>query len=340
MSEPAPAIAASRAASTGREVGLLCAFHVPATPDATRELEPQDIDAAIADGDGVVWLHLNLSNARARQLVALAAWLPQEVRELLCEHDARRRVEPVEHGVLAVFSDLTFGESSEPTEVGTLWSFTMQHLLVTGRTHPLLTSDKLRAAIRTGLRPGSAMELLVWLLSRRTASLRELAAEMTEQVGQIEDEILGGRIRQQREQLGRIRRFCAQLRRHFGPDRIAFRRLLQQPLPALRDSDVEAIRNEVEDLNFLIDEALELYERSKLLQEELASRVAENTGRSLYVLAILSAVFLPMTLITGIFGMNVAGLPGLTRTSAFWWVLLLIVAAGMATLAIIRRDRR
>ena len=47
-----------------------------------------------------------------------------------------------------------------------------------------------------------------------------------------------------------------------------------------------------------------------------------------------------MTLITGIFGMNVGGLPGLTSAGAFWRVMLLIVAAGVMTLALIsRRDR-
>jgi zinc transporter len=44
---------------------------------------------------------------------------------------------------------------------------------------------------------------------------------------------------------------------------------------------------------------------------------------------VVTAVFLPVTLITGIFGMNVAGLPGLADGSAFWWVML-----GMAGLAL------
>jgi zinc transporter len=103
---------------------------------------------------------------------------------------------------------------------------------------------------------------------------------------------------------------------------------------------MDAIRAEIDELSFLIDDVTELYERAKLLQEELASRVAEDTGRSLYVLAILSAVFLPMTLITGIFGMNVAGLPGLHGSGAFWWVLLLIVVAGTVTLATIFSRQR
>ncbi|MET0291880.1 MAG: CorA family divalent cation transporter [Steroidobacteraceae bacterium] len=327
------------AGSSSIEVGLLCGFHIRAG-GGTREIEPRDISAAVADPDGVTWLHFNLSHSRARQLIAQSDFLPEDVRDAFVNHVVHRRVAAIDGGILAEFSDLTFEEGSEPEEVAPLWSFVSDRLLVTGRTHPLQTPDRLRAAVRAGLVADTGFDLLVWLLAQRTSSLRDLANDMSEQVGQIEDDILSGRIREQREQLGRIRRFCAQLRRHFGPDRNAFRRLLQNPQNRLSAEIAEGLRLEVDELSFLVDEVLELYERSKLLQEELASRVAESTGRSLYVLAILSAAFLPMTLITGIFGMNVAGMPGMTEHAAFWRVMLLIVAAGAMTLALIsRRDR-
>lgn len=73
-------------------------------------------------------------------------------------------------------------------------------------------------------------------------------------------------------------------------------------------------------------------ERAKLLQEELASRLAENTGRNLHVLSLLTAVLLPMTLVTGVFGMNVAHLPG---ANSFPLVMLLIPASGGSTLAVL-----
>ncbi|MGH8531911.1 MAG: CorA family divalent cation transporter [Gammaproteobacteria bacterium] len=72
----------------------------------------------------------------------------------------------------------------------------------------------------------------------------------------------------------------------------------------------------------MVDDLDTIQERAKLLQEELAGRVAEMTSRNLVILSIVTTVFLPITLITGIFGMNVAGLPGLEDGSAFWWVIL------------------
>ena len=50
-------------------------------------------------------------------------------------------------------------------------------------------------------------------------------------------------------------------------------------------------------------------ERSRLLQDELNAKVAAQTNRNLYLLSILTAFFLPPTLVTGLFGMNTKGLP-------------------------------
>src|SRR5262249_53306832 len=146
----------------------------------------------------------------------------------------------------------------------------------------------------------------------------------------IEDEILAGNIEEQREQLGRSRRLCARLRRQFAPERADLGRVVHRSAE-LPEADRGLLESSVESLAFTIEEIAEIYERSKLLQEELASRLAENTSRNLYVLSLLTAVLLPMTLVTGVFGMNVAHLPG---ANSFPLVMLLILASGGITLAL------
>jgi Mg2+ and Co2+ transporter CorA len=50
-----------------------------------------------------------------------------------------------------------------------------------------------------------------------------------------------------------------------------------------------------------------LGERVKLLQEELAATVSDRTGRTLFVLTIVTVLALPINLAAGLFGMNVGG---------------------------------
>jgi zinc transporter len=313
--------------------GLICGFEITAGTTVDR-LFVDEIDAALEKPEGVVWLHFNLSDARARRwLVEDATFVPESLREVLNEHDGHRRIESVDEGLLLVISDFTFEADSDPAEVGALWCFARSRLLITARHHPLKSVDQLREQVRGGFAVPNAFHLIVQLLELRTVELQRVATQMLEHIDELEDEILAGGITRQREQLGRMRRLCARMRRHFGPEWSALQKLLNRTsLDVLDEDSRDLLRSATEDLGFAIEEVSELYERSKLLQEELASRVAENTNRNLYVLAILTAVFLPMTLITGIFGMNVAGLPGMHDADSFWNVTLLIIAAGVITL--------
>jgi zinc transporter len=315
--------------------GLICGYQLEAGRPP-REINAGGIVEAIAQRDAVTWLHFNLSDARARRWLLEASFLPTALREVLQEHNANRRIDAVEGGMLLVVSDFSYEHESDPSEMAPLWCYAGASLLITARLHPIKSSDELRLSMRGEATAVSGVDLATQLLELRTLRIKRLADRMTFQLDEIEDEILAGSIKAQRAHLGRARRLCARLRREFAPERSDLNRFLHRPdASSLAEGDRDLLQACSDALGFAIEEIAELYERAKLLQEELASRLAENTGRNLYVLSILTAVLLPMTLVTGIFGMNVAGLPGLSSQTSFWWVLLLILVSGAATLAIL-----
>ena len=98
-----------------------------------------------------------------------------------------------------------------------------------------------------------------------------------------------------------------------------------------------ALLDVVEEFRELVDDLTETQERAKLLQEELAARLAEQTNNNLYILSLFTALLLPPSLIAGIFGMNVVGVPGVQDGSemAFWWVMLGMMAVSLLVLIIL-----
>ena len=57
-----------------------------------------------------------------------------------------------------------------------------------------------------------------------------------------------------------------------------------------------------------MDDLLALQDRARSLQDELASRQAEETNRRLYLVSIMTTLMLPATFVTGFFGMNTGGM--------------------------------
>ncbi len=69
------------------------------------------------------------------------------------------------------------------------------------------------------------------------------------------------------------------------------------------------------------------------------SALGHRTNAIMRTLTVLTAVFLPLNLITGIFGMNFDGLPLIHRETGFWIALALMLGIGISATAVFWRKR-
>jgi Mg2+ and Co2+ transporter CorA len=69
------------------------------------------------------------------------------------------------------------------------------------------------------------------------------------------------------------------------------------------------------------------------------SAQGNRTNEIMRTLTVLTAIFLPLNLVTGIFGMNFDGLPLIHSTTGFWLVSGAMVALGVGLSAYFWRKR-
>jgi zinc transporter len=91
-------------------------------------------------------------------------------------------------------------------------------------------------------------------------------------------------------------------------------------------------------LDWLDIEVVSLRDRAHLLQEEVTIKTAEQTNRNLQVLDIVTTIFLPATLVSGIFGMNVMGLPLPQNPHGFVWSMLILIGSSALVLWLLKRS--
>lgn len=77
----------------------------------------------------------------------------------------------------------------------------------------------------------------------------------------------------------------------------------------------------------------------RLLQEEIAARYGEATNRNIYFLSMVTTLLLPVSFISGVFGMNVGGLPFLHSANGFLWVAGLMIVTLVVSMAVLRWRR-
>ncbi|MEO0317557.1 MAG: hypothetical protein RL404_1234, partial [Pseudomonadota bacterium] len=259
--------------------------------------------------------------------------------EALQQGSRSTRIEHVDGGLMAVVNDVLHGFNFEPSELSTLWLWVTPGLVISARRKPLKSVDRLRHAVQNGARFQTPVELLTHLLRDQADVLIGIVRDTVTRTDKIEDDLLAGRLDQKRSNLGGLRRVLVRLQRLMAPEPAALFRLLQRPPAWIAESDLQELRQSSEEFSAVLTDMASLQERIKLLQEEIAAMINEASSSSLYTLTVFTVAALPINLIAGLFGMNVAGIPLAEHEHGFWWVVLLVVSITSVLLWIINRKR-
>lgn len=326
--------------------GLICGFrfidHGRVEPidtaDAPRWLAQGSDGPPRAPGE-FLWLHFNLGHAGAERWLREHAGLAEEFFDALHEGSRATRIERTLDSIFAVLNDVTYDFAFEASNVATLWLAARHDLVVTARRSPLRSVDRLRAAVARGSHAvSSAATLLEHLLRQQADELQDIARKAAERVDDMEDRLLAGRAIGVAGELAQMRRMSVRLQRLLAPEPSALFRVLGNAPGWLREGDRQRLHQASEEFAVVMRDIGALQERTKLLQEESAARVAEQNNRSLFTLTMVTVLALPINLISGLLGMNVGGVPFGGEGHGFWIVvaLIIVVTALIARLALRR----
>jgi zinc transporter len=238
--------------------------------------------------------------------------------------------------LVAILTDVHHDFHGDPEGFGDLRLYVDRERVISARRHPLKTVDVLK---RTLEHEGSLASTQAWLTQLThllAATFGELVDGIVTQADEIEDEIVAGEGPAQRGALATIRRLLVRLRRHLNANRTALHKL---PTQHGREEEQSALRRALERLDGVAQDLDLVHERVRLLQDELAGLLAEATNRNLYVLSIVTTVLLPTTMITGLWGMNVGGLPWADDPHGFAWAVLIVLASVVLCLLLLRGSR-
>jgi len=271
---------------------------------------------ALAGDAALVWVHLSTTTEEAQGWLRDDAHLADYVVDALTAAETRPRAEKFEHGALINLRGRSSEElpGSDPLASVRIWG-TKGHVFSVSRK-PLVAIEMVVAEAEAGdfHDPG---DLITAIATAITTDLDPLVADLGDTLDTCEEGLEADRIFELRREVTRVRVQAINYRRFLAPQRQAIETLSQLPGDWL-DSDDRLHLSAAADRAARMAEELEaIRERASLTHEALTDLRAEQIdGRSL-VISIVAMVFLPLTFLTGLYGMNVQGLPYAERPWAF-----------------------
>lgn len=301
-----------------------------------QELEQQQI-AKWDRGDGVLWLHINRGATGAAEVLTGLGGLPDPVIEALLAQESRPRLLLQETGLLVNLRGVNLNPGAAAEDMVGLRVWLEADRIVTLRLRKVFSIDDIRAALSARNGPKGAADLLIVLSGRLVERMTPVVAGLTEEIDEIEDEIVDQIAPEFGKRLSELRRRVVRLHRFMAPQRDVLGALPQVKQPWISTRQQASFR-EIADRSIRLVEELEaVRERAAVTYDEMYAQQTDRMARNTYVLSIVAAVALPLTLISGLLGMNVGGIPLSEQPWGFAIVTAALAAAAIVGVWILRR---
>jgi zinc transporter len=290
-----------------------------------------------APGDGALWLNLDYSAPDAERWLSRDAALDPVVREALLDADPRPRAAAHGDALLLIVRGIHVPPSTGPEDMLSIRAWIEPHRMVTLRHRQSRSLRAIAADLDRGVGPTSIAELTTQMIERVLEHVVTRVDTLGDDIAACEDQVLAETRGELRSQLADHRRRAIALRRFLGPQREAFAKLTQVQLPWLGPTAKSRIAESADRMTRTVEELDAARDRAAVTQEELQSKIAEATNQRLYVLSIVTAVFLPLGFVCSLLGVNVGGVPLQHDDWAFWALCGVFAAAVIAQLSLFRR---
>ncbi|MFM5819406.1 MULTISPECIES: zinc transporter ZntB [Aeromonas] len=277
------------------------------------------------------WLHLDYGNPEAARWLLQTPLLGEAAREALLGQSNRPKLVRMGETVLLILRGINHNKDHRPEEMVALRIYITPDLIISSRRRPLLSEKDVFEQLTLGGGADSPADWLVEICDALTDRAGEFVEELHDQILDLEEMVLM-RDLPPNGRLARIRKQLIMIRRYLSPQRDLVARLANEKISWLDEDDRRRLLDIADRLRRWLDDLDAGVARTAVLADEINNLMAEATNRRAYQMSVMALLFLPASFLTGLFGINLGGMPGAENPTAFWVFCgsLLALATGLA----------
>jgi zinc transporter len=285
----------------------------------------------------VLWLHLQQNAEGLEDWLKVHLEMSEPTAELLVSDENRPRSLREGNAIVATLRGINYNPGTAPEDMVTMHLWSDGARVVTLRRVPLQTPQHVLTELDAGRGPQDAGKLITELVEVMITRMSRSIVSMNEQIDVLEDPDYDENAEAKLARISAIRRNCLALKRHMSPQHDALEQISSDAPAWFEEHDRREIAESIEHLRRYLDDIDISKESVLVLQDELRAGALARSESVTYKLTMVAGVFLPLSFITGLLGINVGGMPGVDDWRAFWIVVVLCAMILGLMLAMFRK---
>ena len=293
-------------------------------------------EATAYAGPGFVWMHIEDGDPEDLASLKGQGDIPDIAANALVATETRPRCDRIEEGALVNLRGLAEGETDDSDRLVSVRLWVRQGKVNSVTRRPLAATGIVKSQMEAGkiLDPGDLVAAFAKAISTQ---LDPEVAALGDYLDDYESDLEPHQVYRLRTAIAKIRSDSIAYRRFVAPDRDALTTLAHLDFDWLAEEDRLHIREAADRFARMTEELEAVRERAALLHEQITDMRGEQMeARSLYI-SVVAFIFLPLTFITGLLGMNVEGIPYAKEPWAFWGVVGVCILIGVVVMGYFAR---
>ncbi len=286
---------------------------------------------------GLLWVHLDRTGSESQRWLRTEAGLDPVIATGLLAQDVRPRELPVDDALLVTLRGVNLNPGADSEDMVAVRIWLEPSRIVTLRHRRLVAINDLREALAAGRGPRSPGQFMAMLSDCLSVRMGPVIDQLVDRIDDLEEVVLQEHGSELRQGIADLRREAIALRRYLAPQREVMARLTTSQAPWLAAGDRALLREVTDRTTRFVEDLDAARERATVVQDELNTQLSDQMNRTMYVLTVAATVLLPPSLITGLLGINVGGMPGADQPWAFATVVVLLLVLAMVEIVVLRR---
>ncbi len=285
------------------------------------------------------WIHLFLDEPHTREWLEKHSGFDEHIIDALMQQETRPRVTETGQGALIILRGVNLNEGEEPEDMVSIRLHADKNRIISLRKRRLCAVHDVREALHRGVGPNNTGEFVSMLSDYLCNHIDPVVTQLNEEMDNAEERIITQPDAELREAITEVRKQAIIFHRYMSPQRDTLARLRLTDQHWLSTNDRRLLVESFDRMSRHVEDLAAMRERAQIVHDELSFALSSRLNRNTFLLSIVSAIFLPLTFLTGLLGINVEGIPGADTANAFWIVSGLLAVCGFAQALFLKRLR-
>lgn len=274
----------------------------------------------------ILWLHMCAITPATREFLENDTELDEIIVRNLLAEETRPRSLVRKDGILVILRAMNLKEDADPEDMISLRIWMDDRHIITTRLRDTKSIEDMQHYIETDDPPCSVGRFLTMFTDRVYGRMEPFMEDQDDGAARLEELLARQDLAAIDDEASTIRLQNAVYRRYIVPQKQLLEDLLASEVDWIEEEDREQLVESLDRVTRYIETLNDVRDRLAIINDETARQHDASLNSTTYIFTAAATIFLPLSFLTGLLGVNVAGIPGIEYQPSFWIVLILCIA--------------